>query len=229
MRRVWFLIHDRRQLSKYTTPGISSDWIEGKRGYRDFRKYTVAMVELSPDGTMECREQGGSLMDCVTRHVEREMGCSLPWAKWKDDDDVLAPCDFGLRDTSERYDGIVTAVERLRSAPDMTELTGCRILCRYQQFTLRPLEARFPSSFSKSSSSDGPRLNWSAMQFVAVTGDGEVEVRTETLVYGWMDLVAEVGGYLGLLLGASVLSAYDFFANKKYVKVTSLLSRQCNK
>ncbi len=33
-------------------------------------------------------------------------------------------------------------------------------------------------------------------------------------MYGWMDLVAEVGGYMGLLLGASILSIYDFAMEK---------------
>ena len=48
------------------------------------------------------------------------------------------------------------------------------------------------------------------------------EVKTEFLVYGRNDFTADVGGYLGLLLGHSVLSFYDGFislATKLWAKV----------
>ncbi len=32
----------------------------------------------------------------------------------------------------------------------------------------------------------------------------------KNLLYGWSNFVADFGGYLGLLLGHSVLSFYDF-------------------
>ena len=34
-------------------------------------------------------------------------------------------------------------------------------------------------------------------------------MRQESLVYGYQDLFADFGGYLGLLIGASILSIYD--------------------
>ncbi len=35
-------------------------------------------------------------------------------------------------------------------------------------------------------------------------------LETEVPMYTLLNLVADVGGYMGLLLGGSVLSAYDF-------------------
>ena len=37
----------------------------------------------------------------------------------------------------------------------------------------------------------------------------QVEVIEETLAYKFQDLFADFGGYLGLLLGASIMSLYD--------------------
>ena len=34
-------------------------------------------------------------------------------------------------------------------------------------------------------------------------------MRQESLVYGYQDLFADFGGYLGLFIGASILSIYD--------------------
>ena len=39
--------------------------------------------------------------------------------------------------------------------------------------------------------------------------DPVVTTQTEVLLYGLPDVVADVGGYLGLLLGASVLTIYE--------------------
>ncbi len=36
---------------------------------------------------------------------------------------------------------------------------------------------------------------------------------TEVLLYTWRDMVADVGGYLGLLLGISAITVYDVVAN----------------
>ena len=35
----------------------------------------------------------------------------------------------------------------------------------------------------------------------------------ETFIYGYGDLVADFGGYLGLLLGASLITLYDSIVN----------------
>ena len=44
--------------------------------------------------------------------------------------------------------------------------------------------------------------------------DGQMDVHEETLLYDFTDLVADSGGLMGLLLGASVLSLYDLFQDR---------------
>lgn len=40
-----------------------------------------------------------------------------------------------------------------------------------------------------------------------------VETRKQVYIYGFVNFVAEVGGYMGLLLGMSLLSIYEWIAN----------------
>lgn len=49
--------------------------------------------------------------------------------------------------------------------------------------------------------------HWSRLRFTTDTDDNVIE--TEVLAYGPISWAADVGGYLGLLLGASVVSIYD--------------------
>ena len=44
----------------------------------------------------------------------------------------------------------------------------------------------------------------------------QIVVTEEVLAYTIEDLVADFGGYLGLLLGASILSMYDFITQIKW-------------
>ena len=38
----------------------------------------------------------------------------------------------------------------------------------------------------------------------------QVQIMEESLAYTFINLVAEFGGYLGILMGASILSLYEF-------------------
>ena len=53
----------------------------------------------------------------------------------------------------------------------------------------------------------------------------QIEVKKESLVYGYQDLLADFGGYLGLLLGVSMLSIYDY-ALELFIKIFQILKRQ---
>ena len=53
----------------------------------------------------------------------------------------------------------------------------------------------------------------------------KIEVQKESLVYGYQDLLADFGGYLGLLLGVSMLSIYDYTL-ELFIKIFQILKRQ---
>ena len=52
----------------------------------------------------------------------------------------------------------------------------------------------------------------------------QMEVQNEVLTYELGSFVGEVGGYLGLLLGASILTVFDE-AHILFFKLKSLISR----
>ncbi len=199
------------QLLRYTFPSQSSDYIDSRLGTLSYRKYRYVVVRLSPDRESGCRQHNGKghhppVTDCIMSHVESEMGCALPWARSKNDE--LAPCDFGLMKTTKKYHRIWRHLENLNNYRKRA-LTGCKIWCTFQWFWVLGEERsnqHIPPTF----------MNSTGMQFVDLTSVKEkVESRTETLIYGWMDLVAEVGGYMGLLLGANILSICDLVFNNK--------------
>ena len=48
----------------------------------------------------------------------------------------------------------------------------------------------------------------------------QVNIIEEVLVYGPEELIADFGGYLGLLLGASIMSLYDIILAQILMRTT---------
>lgn len=59
-----------------------------------------------------------------------------------------------------------------------------------------------------SSQNDGPNAKGGQMTFAFITEQRSIPIETFKKVYTLSHLVADIGGYMGLLLGASLLSFY---------------------
>ena len=86
-------MHDRRQMFRLVGPDISSDLTYVEPGSSKTVMYRVKMVRLSPDGDVGCdrqededgQEEEVSPVLCKNRHMEREMGCRMPWVEEEED------------------------------------------------------------------------------------------------------------------------------------------------
>ena len=83
----------------------------------------------------------------------------------------------------------------------MTELeifqkTGCMPSCQRQKIHLNTIEA-------KQEKAEDPKIWW-----LFSFRDGQYNLHEEYHVYDWGSLIADIGGYMGLLLGHSFLSMY---------------------
>ncbi len=98
------------------------------------------------------------------------------------------------------------------SAVGLATKTGCRFPCRHFEFrytrTLQEGELVVPVSELGTSQAARVKLYFREAGY---------ETRKEVQMYATKDLVADVGGYLGLLLGASVLDVYDLITPSLWV------------
>jgi hypothetical protein len=93
----------------------------------------------------------------------------------------------------------------------LMNLTGCLRNCRYGTYEIsREMEVKY----------DNSSLN-NATTFYVYPKNANVNIEEEALLYTVDDLTANIGGYLGLLLGISSLSFYD--------KILHFLVSRCRK
>ena len=83
---------------------------------------------------------------------------------------------------------------------DLFEKTGCLPSCdRFEMSLVNTPESK---------SYDLSRASYRHMTLVFLFEDGSYNVREEYIVYDTSNFIADVGGYLGLLMGHSILSIY---------------------
>lgn len=78
--------------------------------------------------------------------------------------------------------------------------------CKQYEYELQPGKVTYAPFDSDPSPGGGSNLS-SVLQFVIK--DGTIRVVEEQLLYDIDNFIADVGGYLGLLLGASIVSLFD--------------------
>lgn len=132
---------------------------------------------------------------CIQHYLERTMKCQLPW---HNESTVLPRCT-----KPEQYDEFIKSynkITRMKEA-SIAEITSCLPSCERREFQMKLITSKtIPLT-------DGQRH---------ITGyfyypNGRYTEKHHYYTYKTGDLFADIGGYLGLLLGYSILSCYDAF------------------
>ena len=131
-----------------------------------------------------------NMYDCITDYMYSALNCTLPWKKIiKDDQTCSSP---------EEYDHYLS--ESLKSFNYTTNyienVTGCTPACRRVEYSTK-LQAKGKSEF----------LDELELHFYFAKD--EFLVKEQFYIYDMADLIADLGGYLGLLLGYSLLGFYE--------------------
>ena len=84
---------------------------------------------------------------------------------------------------------------------EIYQMTGCMPSCKGKQI-------RLETEQETTSGSTDPIIEWN-FQY----RDGKYNRNEEYLVYDFNNFIADIGGYLGLLLGHSILSVYSMSAD----------------
>lgn len=130
---------------------------------------------------------------CITRYIERTTGCSIGLSG---SDPEAERCNE--TNQIEEYKNIINKLYPANSN-QIYNMTGCLSKCDRYSYAIKPTTDLTRPTWNKNNDSIALWLYVST---------GETEVREQYIEYDWNALVADVGGYLGLLLGHSVYSLF---------------------
>ncbi len=132
--------------------------------------------------------------ECVQLHIGDQIGCQLPWMT-QFNDSMLPACQ-----SESQYKKYLTRFAQLTSLTEnsVAKMTGCKPKCNRFEYVGEVITMG----------------NWPNTSFDSLAGyyyypSGKYTQKTYYYVYTWGTMLADVGGYLGLLLGHSLLGFYD--------------------
>ena len=193
-----FEIHEIGQsLHNYYIDQRKIEWIVPKTTYR--KKFGKQVVNrMLKKSKMDCHEgNSNSMMNCVNNFFAKKLGCTLPWVKENE-----AKCTG-----KEKFEEFKNLSAKLIDAGTEKELMeeGCIIPnCHQRAWTI--------DSTEKFDNEKGGNESRSEIQLV-FPHYTKVLVRNEIKLYTFSSFFADIGGFLGLLLGESLVSYVLFCTN----------------
>ncbi len=149
----------------------------------------------------DCDSLNGQVFDaCLDKFIMSKLGCRLPWINKGNVIDIGRTCT-----TAKDLDNYMNLLDFVKSYDGHKELqaygclqSNCLVDEWYPQISGNYQELKDNATRFK-------------MEFINTNC---LKATKQILIYGFSNFVADFGGYLGLLLGASLLSIYDDFAAK---------------
>ena len=143
-----------------------------------------------------CISEHDKVMDlwaCITDHIYSKINCTLPWAEEANDKDVH------LCSSPEEYDLYYAAVMEgmFYNSEYIEKVAKCTPGCKRTEYS-----AKLVYSIKDPTLSEKWRLN-------IFFAKDKFPLKEQFYIYGTTNLIADFGGYLGLLLGYSLLGFYD--------------------
>ena len=160
-----------------------------------------ALLNDTKPGLVMSSEGPKTVDKCIEDYYVRELGCKMPWIVGNES--KLETCS-----TSESYLKYTSLVQELiddTSKVSFWNLVQCQPRCQFTQFHLhKTSESNFDILDYAGYEDDG--ANAAAMLYFTST---EIEMKQRIKVYDESNLMADIGGYLGLFLGASIYTLVD--------------------
>ena len=160
-------------------------------------------------------ENSNTFMDCMENYYSIKLGCLLPWSlNRKIENDSMNLCKG--KEKFAEFKSIAMNILKSEAKKELTN-KGCFIPNCLQRSWTNHLDIK---------SSETKNL-MSGFDF-EMPPHGKVLVREEVMLYTLMNFFAEVGGYLGLLLGESLLS-YFITASTLFQTLRRKFKEHCRK
>lgn len=133
---------------------------------------------------------------CVREHLQGQMNCTLPWTIASNETDI----GLNLCETPAQYDHFLSIFNWLQTSNEgeIATATGCLPPCRRSEFSTEEIASTISDIGFWGKGKQQPS------EIEMYFASGRFQVRKQYLTYDSHNLVADIGGYLGLLLGHSV-------------------------
>lgn len=136
---------------------------------------------------------------CIEEHFERTHGCTLPWTK---SENTGQPCPY--KDVLKHYEGLIDT-----GMQDVSIGMGCLPSCEYTEYEVRHITTTDEIS---------PRFGSNDVNALLLLTSGNYKIKEQYFLYELSDFISDIGGYLGLLLGQSLLTCCDIILGWMQVK-----------
>ena len=182
-------------------PGMKLDMSNpGKNIQETLVKYQIIQNEKLNMERQPCETKDNyNFADCLRFMTEYWVNCRLPWH-------THIPRNPPMQTCTERGDFIMHDLHyKSRMASELKEIvdkTECLIPCKFQEIK----QIGDPLNFVGSEKSPDPDSFTLGLRIISTN----IKTETETLVYPFLSLIAEIGGTLGLFLGFSFLMVWDW-------------------
>ena len=143
-------------------------------------------------------KEPSSVSKCVGHYVENNLNCSMHFLM---SNSMLETCNLkhlSKKELEQIYKFYKVKVKTYEES-QLYDLTGCIPGCYKKTYELKAIKLK-------------PQVNTRMeLQIQLQIPNGEYELTEEYLLYDFNSFIPDVGGYLGLLLGYSLLSMYQKF------------------
>ncbi len=137
--------------------------------------------------------------DCLDDYIESQLNCSLPWRREMNETDNVGLCDQPWQ--LELYLNLSKEL-MVQGENKLASTTGCETSCVRDNFVSSMVSSSESRATDSSVTKSTLELRWEYDQ-------ADFPVKKQYLTYDGNDFIADFGGYLGLLLGHSLLTFYD--------------------
>ena len=197
---------------------------DASRGSSIYATYDIRSrdVEIISRPEAPCLEHRGSFATCIHNYFERELNCALPW-KWYTGPSLAS--NLSQCRTKEEYAKFSRLGSELFAATDskIYEISGCTLNCHRALYELNRVGMTKINTEDLIASNNGS--TWVDEDYVTLffsTDAAQIETEADFYTYDSNDLLGDIGGYLGLLLGFSIYSIVSSFED--YLR--KVISRQ---
>ncbi len=183
-----------------------------------FKGYELTRVKLKkkdrPDD--RCNEDGSDINveACIERFIESKVKCSSKFQLWK-----RRQPSCTTMEEYKKWNDFTLNITNLDET-QIYKLTGCLASCNIMQYQMFSEEGLL----RQQEQSPGTRDKFFVLRFMF--SSGKYEEREQYYVYDIDSLIADVGGYMGLLLGHSLYSLY-LIAYKLILVLKAKILRKC--
>ena len=161
------------------------------------RSYMITKKKIMNLSTTKSPCQNGfNISQCLTNYIQNNTGCRYPWST-----NLLHLKNCSNEQDIKKYYSIANQFQS-NSPVKMLQQADCKIPCEYYKY-----DAHMNYAYNDI---DENGRNYILQLYMSYD---DVQVEEQYRLYKLGDLTADIGGYLGLLLGISLLSCYDFIAS----------------